>query len=138
MDDLRTILDQLEDNRLAYVMARSKVTSDRQGYLDAGVSKATFYLWPTEEREKLNDIAQRLKRETAARALMTLQDAAADAAKVKVEGLKSRDERVKQSVATEILDRTVGKVPTEVEVRGNVTAQIISGVVYADLQPDRE
>lgn len=119
MDNLRTELDQLEDARLAYVMARSKVNSDRQGYLDAGIAKATFYLWPTEEREKLNDLAQRVKRETATRAIMVLQDAAEDAAVVKAAGLKSRDERVKQAAATEILDRTIGKTTTTVALTGS-------------------
>jgi hypothetical protein len=116
LDNLRTELDQLEDARLAYVMARSKVNSDRQGYLDAGIAKATFYLWPSEQREKLNELAQQLKRETATRALMVLQDATEDAALVKAAGLKSRDERVKQAAATEILDRTIGKALTTVDV----------------------
>ena len=116
MDDLRTELDQLEDKRLAYVMARSRVNSDSQGYNDAGIHKNTFYTWPAEEREKLNNLAQRVKRETATRAIMVLQDAVEDAALVKAEGLKSRDERVKQAAATEILDRAIGKALTTVDV----------------------
>lgn len=119
-------------------MARSKVNSDRQGYLDAGIAKASFYTWSHDEREKLNEIAQRVKRETATRALIVLQNAAEDAALIKVAGLKSRDERVKQSVATEILDRTVGKVAEEVNVKGTIIAQVVNGVSYDDLQPDSE
>lgn len=116
MDSLRALLDQLEDNRLTYVMARSSANTDAQAIRDAGISRATFYTWPAEEREKLNDIAQRFKRETAERALIVLQDAAVDAADVKVSGLKSRDERVKQSAATEILDRTLGKSTSTLDV----------------------
>ncbi len=116
MEDLRAELDQLEDKRLAYVMARSRVNSDAHGYGEAGIHKNTFYSWPAEEREKLNDLAQRVKRETATRAIMVLQDAAEDAAVVKAAGLKSRDERVKQAAATEILDRTIGKALTTVDV----------------------
>ncbi len=116
MDNLRAELEQLEDNRLAYVVARSKVNSDRQGYLDAGIAKASFYTWSTEERKKLNDIAQRLKRETATRALMILQDAAEQAAIVKTKGLENRDERIKQAAATEILDRTIGKTKDRIDV----------------------
>jgi N-methylhydantoinase B/oxoprolinase/acetone carboxylase alpha subunit len=99
-------------------MARSRVNSDRQGFIEAGIAKATFYTWPAEERERLNNLAQQFKRETATRALIVLQDAAEEAAKVKVSGLKSRDERVKQAAATEIIDRTIGK--TEQPVSGEV------------------
>lgn len=109
MDDLQTVLAKLEDNRLDYVRARSLVNSDAQAYKDAGIAKAVFYRWPAEERDKLNEIAQQLKRATVARAIMALQDAAEEAARVKVAGLKSRDERVRQSAASEILDRNIGK-----------------------------
>jgi hypothetical protein len=122
MEDLRAELDHLEDKRLAYVMARSRVNSDAQGYSEAGIHKNTFYSWPAQEREKLNDIAQRFKRETATRALMVLQDAAEAAAKVKVDGLKSRDERVKQAAATEIIDRTIGK--SEQPVSGDIRISV--------------
>lgn len=122
MEDLRAELDHLEDKRLAYVMARSRVNSDAQGYSEAGIHKNTFYSWPADEREKLNDIAQRFKRETATRALMVLQDAAEAAAKVKVDGLKSRDERVKQAAATEIIDRTIGK--SEQPVSGDIRISV--------------
>ncbi len=130
MEDLRAELDKLEDKRLAYVMARSRVNSDSQGYSDAGIHKNTFYSWPSEEREKLNDLAQRVKREAATRALIVLQDAAEKAALVKTKGLESRDERVKQAVATEILDRTVGKPATSLEVSGKNGEKIQVEVIY--------
>lgn len=112
MNDLRTDLDQLEDSRLDYVLERSKVNSDSQGYKNAGIAKTTFYGWSAEERKKLNDIAQSMKRNRAIAVNMVLQDAAEQAAITKVEGLKSRNERIKQDVATEILDRVAGK-PTQ-------------------------
>ena len=124
MDTLRDELEQLEDNRLAYVMARAVATSDRQGYTEGGVAKTTFYKWSEEERNKLNALAQRFKRETAERALMILQDAAAFAAEVKVSGLKSRDERVKQAAATEIIDRTIGKTDQPVSGEVNIVVTI--------------
>jgi heptaprenylglyceryl phosphate synthase len=130
MDDLRDYLEQLKDSRLDYVMARSKCNSDSEAYRQAGISKPVFYRWLPEEREKLNDLAQRVKRETATRALMVLQDAAEQAALVKTKGLESRDERVKQAVATEILDRTVGKPATSLEVSGKNGEKIQVEVVY--------
>jgi hypothetical protein len=116
MTDLRTELNQLTDLRLDYVMARSRVNSDAQGIRESGVNKTTFYSWGEEERNKLNDIAQKLKRDTALKALTIIQNAAEEAAKVKVAGLKERDPRVRQAAATEILDRGVGKAADKLDV----------------------
>ncbi len=122
MDDLKTLLDKLEDHRLDYVMARSKCRSTSEALRESGVSRNTFYSWDESERTRLDELAQRFKRETGARALMILQDAAAEAAEVKVAGLKSRDERVKQAASTEILDRAIGK--NDQPVSGEVTIHV--------------
>jgi hypothetical protein len=118
MTDLRTELDNLQDQRLDYVLARSKVNSDAQGYKDASISKATFYSWAATEREYLNELSQRIKREVATRVLMVLQDNAEEAANVKVKGLKSKNEHIKQDVASEILDRILGKSTQRNELTG--------------------
>jgi hydroxypyruvate isomerase len=116
LDNLQTVLGQLEDKRLDYVRARSMVNSDSQACKDAGIARATYYTWPQDERDQLNELAQQLKRATVARAIMALQAAAEEAAQVKIAGLKSRDERLKQSAATEILDRNIGKPKQAVDV----------------------
>jgi len=118
MSDLRTELDQLEDLRINYVIARAKVNSDAQGYKLAGIAKTSFYTWSAEERERLNNLAQRIKREVALRIMIQLQDAAEQAANVKVDGLKSRNEHVKQNSATEILDRVLGRPTQRQELTG--------------------
>lgn len=116
MNNLRTELDKLKDKRLDYVMERAKSETDIAAYKKAGISKTTFFAWGKEEREHLNEVAQMIKRETATRAIMVLQDAAEEAARVKVAGLKDRDARVKQAAATEILDRTIGKSMEKVDL----------------------
>ena len=116
MDDLRTILDQLEDAKLDYVYERSKTKTDAQGIRAAGVSRSTFYKW--EDREKLNELAQDLKRRRKMLAEIVIEDAAEEAALVKVEGLRSRKEHIKQDAASEILDRTIGKPSQQVEHTG--------------------
>ena len=125
MDDLRTELDQLKDSRLDYVIARSKARTDAEGYREAGIAKASFYSWPEEERARLNDLAQQVKRASALRAMMILQDATEEAARVKVEGLKSRKENIKQDAASEILDRMIGKPVIRQEVSGREGGPII-------------
>lgn len=129
MDTLQTELAKLSDHRLNYVMARSKVNSDAAAYRDAGIPKASFYKWEQAERDSLNDLAMRIKRETAFQAIMILQEAAEKAAQVKVDGLDARDPRIKQAAATEILDRIVGKPTQRQEVTGaeggTITVELI-------------
>ena len=83
-----------------------------------GVSRSAFYKWPEDEREVLRDMAQRLKADVQLRVMQLLEGAAEEAALVKVAGLKSRNETVKQSVASEILDRVLGKPTQRQEVTG--------------------
>ena len=54
---------------------------------------------------------------------------AEEAARVKAGGLKSRNERIKQASATEIMDRTLGKPvqKTEQENSGETIVRIIRG-----------
>jgi hypothetical protein len=116
LDDLRTVLDGLQDKQLAYVISRSKSVSTAEALRNANLGKNVYYKWTEEEREYLEEVAYKLQRENAVRAMMILQDAAVKAAEVKVSGLNDRDSRIKQSVATEILDRTVGKSTDKLDV----------------------
>jgi len=118
MGSIRDELEKLEDKHLSYVTERSRVSSDADGYRNAGISKNTYYGWPNEVRDHLNDLAQRMKREAALKIHMILEEHAEEAATVKVDGLKSRKEHIKQAVATEIMDRLAGKPTQRQEVSG--------------------
>lgn len=126
MDNLRAKLDKLKDWRFDYVMERSRVRTDAQGYKNAGVCKTTFYNLSEEERNYLNSLAQELKRATSYRAQLILEDAVEEAAIVKTGGLKSRNEHIRQAASSEILDRQIGK-PTQheqVEQSGAVRVEV--------------
>lgn len=116
MDQIKTLLEHLEDKKLSYVMARARTDNDTSAMREAGVSRGCFYSWPEEERNNLNNIAQQVKRETATIALMKLQSAAVKAAEVKIAALDSRNDSIKQHAATEILDRTVGPSTQKVDI----------------------
>lgn len=124
MDDLKTILDNLEDGRLDYVTARSRCKSTSEALRESGVSRNTFYGWDESERKHLDELAQRLKRKTSARALMVLQDNAEEAAKVMVSILKSRDERLKLAASAEVLDRTTDKSDNPISGEVNIVVTL--------------
>ena len=130
MTDLRTEIESIEnDHERAYVLERSRVKTDKDGYNNAGVNKSSFYAWPSERRDYLNALARRLNTEVAIQVLIELQEAAIEAARVKKEGLKSRNEYVRQNSASEIMDRVVGKptqnVNQKTEQSGELTIRII-------------
>jgi len=117
--EVSEILSQLRDKELAYVKARRIVFTDNQASKSAGLGK-WIYDVPEDRRNQLNKFAERLQQADAKAIIVNkiLLDASEEAAQVKVAGLKSRDERVKQAAATEIIDRSIGK--TEQPISGEV------------------
>lgn len=125
MEQIKTQLDQLTANELRYVMERANTRSDRAAYCAAGISKATYFKWGSERREYLNNLAGRIRAEAAVRAIMVLQAVAEEAARVKASGLQSRSEHVRQSVASDILDRTIGKATQRIEADLGVSPGVV-------------
>ena len=125
MDELSTKLDKIEDSRkLSYVLERAETNSATDACKNAGISRPLYYKWGKEERDYLDGLALELKRETGLRAKLILSGATKEAAEVKVKGLTNRDERIKQSAATEILDRMLGKPVQKQEMDIVQTGQV--------------
>lgn len=127
MDVLELIKD-LEDKKLDYVIERSKSTTDSAGYTNAGISKSAFYHWGKEEIEYLNNVAQQLKRESASKAMLKMQDSLEAAIDELIRlSVKARSENVRLSAIVNIAERTMGKVTqkTETELSGKDDKPII-------------
>ena len=109
------VFDGLDERETAYVLARSDAFSNNQALKVCGFSIGWLR---NKDIDDLNSRAESLRKDKAIRAAMILSEAVEEAAKVKIAGLKVRDERIKQAVATEIIDRELGKVPQRQEVTG--------------------
>lgn len=129
-ETLEGLLDDLNSVRLDYVIERSKTRSNRAALRLAGISEATFYCWSDEDREHLNEVALQLRRHYKLAAIRILQRSAKDAAQVKVSGLHSRKEHIKQDAATEILNRIVGKPAQKHELGGEDGEQLTITIKY--------
>ena len=116
MQQLRVLLEQLADAQLAYVFERSKANSNRQALINAGIPESTFYSWPKEEQDQLNELAQRLKRDRLLAAEMVLMDSVEDAARVIAGQLVSESESIAQRAAQDVLDRMTGKPKQQMDV----------------------
>lgn len=132
MNDLQTELNNLEEREFTYVIARSKFNSDNKAIKDCGISSSTFYSWEENKREKLNELAQRFKRETGIRVLMIMQDNAERAAKTVTNLMDSRNENIKLKASQEVLDRSVGKAAQPVEVSGKDGENLVVKLSWDD------
>ena len=125
LDELLMTLDAKE---VSYVFARSSMPSLVKGYEFAGLSKGWWNYKDKERHEYLNDIALRIRIDTAFRARRMLAEATARAAEVMVEQLElKRNPSIQQRAAIDILDRGIGKPTQKVEQEnsGETTIRIV-------------
>ena len=123
--ETQELLDQLTPMQRRWVFARLETNSDREAALMVGVHEGSVSRW-----HKNSDVVRRAVQaldrerqrmvftETAnvqASAMTALQRAVLEAVKVKVDALKSRNERIRQEAASEILDRVLGKAVQRTE-----------------------
>ena len=115
-------LKELNRNRFDFVLAYSNQGDVQNALKEIGKSSSWYYKLSAEDRAELERMGDELHRETALRAWYILASAAPDAAQVKLAGLRDKNSWIKQTVASDILDRTTKKLPikAEVEVSGTM------------------
>lgn len=101
-----------------WVAARVQLRSDAEAARKIGVRAETVCRW--QNKTRLDQAVAELTTDACLGARFVLADAVLDAAKVKVEGLRSSKEQIQQDAATEILDRGIGKVGQPIEFRGHL------------------
>ena len=111
---LSELWQQLSHNQRRFVIASLECATKKDAALSIGIEPNTVYGWPDiiDEAIKLAGINAQ---ETA---LGIITQSAAKAAMVKTTGLDSDDEKIRQAVAAEILDRVMGKAVQRQEVTG--------------------
>ena len=128
--DLRRELEKLDDNRLAYVLARSKTTSTKKACADADISTSTFYSW--EDRAQLEELANLMKVDRAVEVEMRLREALPEAVQVVIDGLTERRYSTQFKSAVEILDRTMGKPTQKIDQKTEHSGKIDVVVEWDD------
>jgi len=102
---LRAALAQLSTDQIRFVVARQHCDSDKEAAEECKIKVDTVYHWPDVVREA----ARLMAFDGVIVAAEVLRRNVAKAAMIKAQGLESKDERVRQDAATEILDREIGK-----------------------------
>lgn len=109
MTKINTIFDGLDSREIDYVQARANAKSDSEALRMCGFSRGWLN---SHDKDDLNNRAMDFKTDNVLKAQIILDQAVELAAKIKVEGLQSRNEHIKQGASSEIMDRRMGK-PTQ-------------------------
>ena len=103
---------QLNRNQRRFVVAMQEYPNKAEAAKAIDVKPNTVYGWP----DVVDDAIHLLTESIADAACDIIAQATAKAAMVKVVGLDSGDERIRQGVASEILDRRLGTAVQKSEV----------------------
>lgn len=105
-----------------WVLARLTTKSDADAARAIGLHPATVCRWAN--KAVLDEAIVELLADPTAQALSVILEAVPDAAQVKVAGLRSRNENIKQASASEILDRALGKAKQSMDTNARVSVDM--------------
>ena len=111
---LLALWPQLTRNQRRFVVAMQDCATKKEAAEAIGLQPDTVYRWP----DLVDTAIQVLSDDIEGAVLDILTSSAAKAALVKVAGLDDDDDRLRQAVASEILDRILGKPTQRQELTG--------------------
>jgi hypothetical protein len=117
---LDEILWQLSPEQVRFVAARQDFLTDKETAEKIGISPSTVYNWSN--REAVKEAVQLMALDGLVAAKHMRRRSLTKAMRVKVDGLDSGDERLKQNVATEIIEWEMGKA--EQPIGGEVSVNL--------------
>jgi len=113
-EELQAALAQLSIDQIRFVVTRQGFSTDREAAESLGIKPDTVYHWPKIVKDAVHLMAhdgliaaQHIRRSSLAKAML-----------VKVDGLDTNDESLRQKVATEIIEWEMGKATQKQEVTG--------------------
>jgi hypothetical protein len=114
--NVNELLAQCTPEQRKWIAERLLSKSDSAAAKAIGIHPGSVARW--KRSVDLDAIVGALLADPIAQALEIISSAVPDAAKVKIDGLKSRKDNIKQAAATEILSRAIGTPTQRVEHLG--------------------
>ena len=113
-DALEAVLAELTLDQISFVVARQQTATDKEAAEDIDIKPNTVYGWPPIVKEAVRLMAmdglvtaRHIRRRNLAKAML-----------VKVKGLDSDDETIRQRVSTEVIEWELGKAKQTTEHSG--------------------
>lgn len=115
-----------------FIAARLKTRTDKEAAESIGIRPKIPTQWSN--KPEINAYLLKVQQDAAKKAEQLLEAHLFEAAMVKVSALQSEDEKIRQSAATEILDRNLGKPKQRQELSGPKGSPIeITGIDFTVL-----
>ena len=135
MAEINTIFDGLDSREVDYVQARANAKSDAEALRMCGFSRGWLNF---HDKDDLNERAMNFKTDNVLKAQIILDQAVELAAKIKVDGLQSRNERIKQDASSEIMDRRMGKPTQRIDQKTEHSGSLVVVNWDDDSDPDQD
>lgn len=113
-DTFQELWQRLDHNQQRFAVAMLTSATKKEAAESIGLQPNTIYKWNGD----IDTAVEFMRNHATIAALGIVQANATKAAMVKAAGLDSADEKIRQDVATEILDRNLGKPKQRQEVTG--------------------
>ena len=128
---LNEIWSQLSRNQRRFVVAMQECATKKEAAGMIGLDPQTIYKWPSIVDDAITAFSDDVENSV----LHVMKSYASKAVMVKGDGLDSEDEKLRQSVATEIIDRVLGK-PTQRQEHTGADGGPIAVKGYSQVSPD--
>lgn len=127
--DLDEVLGRLTFDQIRFVVARNEIHKDKDAAESIGLSPNTVKYWK-QEGAPIDEALHLMSRDGAITALHIRRRHLAKAMAVKVKGLDSDDEKVRQDVATELIEWELGKATQKQAIDANIhVTQVVEEIV---------
>jgi len=123
-DQLEQVLARLTTDQIRFVVARQQFSTDKEAAAEIGIKADTVYQWK-HKGLPIDDAVRLMTLDGMITALHIRKRHLAEAMAVKVAGLKSDDERLRQGVATEVIEWELGRATQRQENTGKDGGPII-------------
>ena len=133
-DELAQVLARLTVDQIRFVVARQEFATDKEAAHEIGVKPDTVYQWK-HRGSPIDESVRLMALDGIVVASELLRRNLAKAAAIKVAGLDSDNEKMRQDVATEILDREMGKPTQKQEIAGQDGGNLVIHFV-GNIRPD--
>jgi len=115
-DELDAVLTRLTVEQIRFVIARQNCATDKDAAEQIGIRPRTTYSW--DNKDEVNEAVRLMAVDGVATALHLRRRHLAEAMAVKIQGLRSKNERTRQAVATELIEWELGRATQKQEVSG--------------------
>jgi transcriptional regulator with XRE-family HTH domain len=119
---LKDLLQTLSMTQLRFMVMRMDAKSDKEAAEAIGLAPGTVKNW--ENKAQVDEAVNLMRFDGMLTALEIRRRALPLAMKVKLEGLEYTDKRLKQSVATEFIEGSLGKPTQPHQLEGNLNLKI--------------